>query len=90
MTKVKASKDQFLKQHFHSSQKRWGKQTGHKPERFEQFHPLSPFQDGRTFPSKRIAFAQRLDGEGRFEGCLLLYTHPREFAEIFMFRTGRF
>ena len=79
-----------FKQHFHSPQKRWWEQTCNKPENVEQFHPLSSLQDGRTFSNKRIAFTERLVGEGRFERCLFLYTHPAEFTEILTFRMGRF
>ena len=77
-------------QHFHSSQKRWGKQTCDKSEIFEQFHSLPSFQDGGVVPCKRTTFTQRLDVQSGFEGCLLLYTHPSEFTEILTFRMGRF
>ena len=79
-----------FKQSIFSGQKRRRQQASYKSEESKRVCRESPFQNGRFISSERALITQRLDVQGRSEGCLFFNSYPSEFSEISTFRMARF
>ena len=72
-----------------NQEKRWGKQTNYKFEKFKQFHTLSPFQNGKFAFTKRSTAAKRFYVQNRPKRRLFLRTNKQKLKKISEISMGR-